>query len=143
VRSSSCLVAWVEVLRNPPFRFGGLQTASTHPTTACREMTGVFLLSLLSCVMPRWMDPAPYLDRVLDDEGITAGLDEPEATMMIRVLGEHVRRIAAASNDPATASREVERLCRTARRIAGDLTRLPASKDRGAQLERKLAEITR
>lgn len=89
------------------------------------------------------MDPAPYLDRILDDEGITAGLDEPEATIVIRALGDHVRQIAAATNDPVTANREVEQLCQKARRIKEDLLKSPATTNRAAELKRKLSDLTR
>jgi hypothetical protein len=89
------------------------------------------------------MDPAPYLDRILDDEGITAGLDEPEAAIMIRALGDHVRQIAAATNDPTTANREVDHLCRRARQIVQDLTVLPAAANRAAELKRKLSDLMR
>jgi hypothetical protein len=89
------------------------------------------------------MDASPLLDRLLDDEGITAGLDEADATTMIRALGDHVRRIAAATDDSATAIREVEQLCRKARRIAEDLAALPAAADRAAELKRKLSDLMR
>ena len=51
----------------------------------------------------RAVDPAPLLDRVLDDEGITAGLDEAEAMTLLRAVSDRVRSIAAATNAAAAA----------------------------------------
>jgi hypothetical protein len=58
------------------------------------------------------------LDRVLDDEGLTAGLEEPEATLLVQSLSSRVRALAAGTADAATARRLVDDLCRTARKIS-------------------------
>jgi len=63
------------------------------------------------------MDPAPLLDRALDDEGLTAGLDEPEAGMLVRAVADRIRALAAATNDAALARRQAEQVCRLARQI--------------------------
>jgi len=87
------------------------------------------------------MDPTPLLDRILDDEGITAGLDESETMAMLRVLSDRVRRIAGAANDPATAKRQVECLCREARLIADEIAKLESSESRAELLRRKLGDL--
>jgi hypothetical protein len=64
------------------------------------------------------MDAAALLERVLDDEGLTAGLDEPEATALIQAVTARVRALAAATGDAALARRQTEEVCRVARAIA-------------------------
>jgi hypothetical protein len=64
------------------------------------------------------MDPAPLLDRVTDDEGLTAGLDEAEATLLVAALSSRVRALATGTTDAARARRQTEELCRLARQIA-------------------------
>jgi hypothetical protein len=64
------------------------------------------------------MDPGPLLDRVLDDEGITSGLDEREAMVLLRALTDRVRAVAAGTNNASRATKQVDDLCRRARRIA-------------------------
>jgi hypothetical protein len=64
------------------------------------------------------VDAGLLLDRVLDDEGLTAGLDEPEAMLLVQTLSARVRKLAAESGDEATAQRQVDELCRTARKIS-------------------------
>ena len=88
------------------------------------------------------MDPAPLLDRVLDDEGLTAGLDEPEATLVIRTLGDRVREIAAGAVNPARARRQTEELCRKARRIVATALAAGDRRQSAAQLRRLLGELT-
>ena len=64
------------------------------------------------------MDATPLIERILEDEGITSGLVEREATLMIKLLTNKVREIAAGTNDAASARQRVDALCRIARRIA-------------------------
>lgn len=64
------------------------------------------------------MDAAPLLDRVLDDEGLTANLDEAEATLLVQTLSARVRKLAISARDEATARREVDDICRTARKVS-------------------------
>jgi hypothetical protein len=87
------------------------------------------------------MDPAPLLNRVLDDEGLTAGLDEPEATLLIRTLGDRVGAIAAAAPDASIARKQTEALCRRARQVVA--TALAAGNPRqcAAELRRLLGEL--
>jgi hypothetical protein len=90
------------------------------------------------------MDPGPLLDRVLDDEGITSGLDEREAMALVRAVSDRVRALAADTNDAARATTLVNDLCRRARQIADAIaasgTTGPA---RMEFLQRKLGELDR
>ena len=88
------------------------------------------------------MDPDPLLDRVLDDEGITAGLDEAEAMALLRAASDRVRSIAATTNDVAAARRDVELLCRRARQIA-DAVAAKSTADRSTLFRRLLDELGR
>jgi hypothetical protein len=74
------------------------------------------------------VDPASLLERVLDDEGLTAGLNEPEAALLIRALSDRVRVVAAGTGNAATARQATEGLCRRARQIATEVktSRQPA-----------------
>jgi hypothetical protein len=85
------------------------------------------------------VDPSPLLDRILDDEGLTAGLDEPEASLLIRALAKRVRDIAARAADPESARRQTEVLCRLARTTARAVAADPAA-DKMAILKRLMAE---
>ena len=85
------------------------------------------------------MDPTPLLDRITDDEGLTAGLDEPEAMALVQELADRVRRIAAEARDAADARRQTEALCRRARTTAKAIAGHP-SRDRLAMLRRLIAE---
>jgi len=64
------------------------------------------------------VDAAPLLDRVLDDEGLTSGLDEPEATLLVQALSARVRKLMADAKDEATARKQVDDICHLARRIS-------------------------
>ncbi len=64
------------------------------------------------------MDAELLLDRVLDDEGITAGLEEPEAELLIATLGDRVRKLAAEATNEQAARRQVDELCRQARKMS-------------------------
>jgi hypothetical protein len=70
------------------------------------------------------MDPAPLLERVLDDEGLTAGLDEPEAMLVVDALTKRVRTLATGTTDAAQAQRQTDELCRVARQVAQVATSL-------------------
>jgi len=88
------------------------------------------------------MDPGPLLDRVLDDEGITSGLDEREAMALVRAVSDRVRALAAGTNDASRATKQVNELCRRARQVAQAVaasgTTGPA---RVELLQRKLTEL--
>lgn len=85
------------------------------------------------------MDPTPLIDRILDDEGLTAGLDEPEAMLLLGALTERVRAAATAASSDAAGHRQSELLCRRARQIAAE-ARAAQAGQAGATLRRLLAE---
>jgi hypothetical protein len=58
------------------------------------------------------------LDHILDDEGLTRGLADPEARMLVEWLVDQAERFASAgAADPAVGHR-VGRLCRRGRAIS-------------------------
>jgi hypothetical protein len=61
------------------------------------------------------MEVEPLVNRVLDDEQITSGLDEEAATFLMQWLVRNVEEIAARNDSQSQAVEEVERLCRNAR----------------------------
>jgi hypothetical protein len=64
------------------------------------------------------VDADLLLDRILDDESLTAGLAEADAMLLIRTVGDRVRRLAKQVKDPGTAKRKVDDLCRKAQQMA-------------------------
>lgn len=64
------------------------------------------------------MDADPFVSRILDDEGLTADLDEPEAAILIESLLARVKSLAAKANTEADAWPRIERLCQSAHHIA-------------------------
>ena len=85
------------------------------------------------------MDPTPLLDRITDDEGLTAGLDEPEAMLLVRELAERARKIASRSSNLVEAQQRTEALCRRARAAVKTVAADP-SDDKLAILRRLIAE---
>ena len=83
------------------------------------------------------VDANPLIDRVLDDEGLTAGLAEADAMLFIRALTVRVRELAAHATDAATAKRKVDEICRRARGIAA---KAAAEAQPSAALRRLLAD---
>jgi hypothetical protein len=63
------------------------------------------------------MDPTPLIERILDDEGIASGLDEPEATLLISTLIDRMREMGRRCIDES-ARRQAEWLIQRARAIA-------------------------
>jgi hypothetical protein len=57
------------------------------------------------------------IDRVLDDEAITAGLEDPEARLLVEWLVEQTEHIARSAASPQQAKERVERLCHYARAL--------------------------
>ena len=64
------------------------------------------------------MDARLLVERVLDDEGLTAGLDEPEASALVRALTDRVTRIAHTAKDETTAERLTNEVCKLGRKVA-------------------------
>jgi hypothetical protein len=87
------------------------------------------------------VDPSPLFDRVLDDEGLTAGLDEADAMLLIRALCDRVKQVAARVSDSATGRRKTDVLCRQARTIAKTAAAAAApAGSTAAELRRLIAE---
>lgn len=63
------------------------------------------------------MDAERFVNRILDDEGLTSGLNDPEARLLVEWLVEQVERIAGAATDEAAAWNQVGALCQHARAI--------------------------
>ena len=63
------------------------------------------------------MDAGRFVSRVLDDEGLTDGLNDPEARMLIEWVVAEVEHIAEELDAEPAAWREVESLCRRVRGI--------------------------
>jgi hypothetical protein len=82
------------------------------------------------------VDARLLIDRVLDDEGLTAGLDEAEASALVQALTERVTRIANTAKDETTAERRTNEVCQRGRKIAKVVC---AFRDDGAEASRKLA----
>ena len=82
------------------------------------------------------MDPTPFLDRVLEDEGLTGSLDEAEATVLVGELITRVKKLAASSHDVAAIDRQVNDLCRRGRQVADVVA---AQRDRGEATAKTMA----
>ncbi|MCS6975408.1 MAG: hypothetical protein NZM31_00180 [Gemmatales bacterium] len=57
------------------------------------------------------------VSRILDDESLTHGLNDPEARMLIEWLVDWAECIAVNEADPGRAARSLDHLCRRARLI--------------------------
>jgi hypothetical protein len=85
------------------------------------------------------VDPTPLIDHILDDEGLTDGLDEPEAILLVRALTDRVRTAATSSTNADIARRQTEALCGWARKIAAEV-RIAKPGQAGPVLKRLLTE---
>lgn len=56
-----------------------------------------------------------FISRVLDDEGLTAGLDEAAAQALVAALVKRVEAIVEATASEAAAWKQVEALCKRGR----------------------------
>lgn len=64
------------------------------------------------------MNAEPFVERVLEDEGLTGDLDGPEATALIAWLTGQVRQVATKAKAEKAAWERVDALCRHARQVA-------------------------
>jgi hypothetical protein len=62
------------------------------------------------------MNPEPFVSRILDDEGITAGLDDTTAQSLVAGLVKRVEKIVAAVPTEAAAWKKIETLCMRGRK---------------------------
>jgi hypothetical protein len=64
------------------------------------------------------MDATPYLDRIADDEGLTDGLADDEAALLLRWLRKRIEKGLAPLKDAAAAEKAAESLFERTRAIA-------------------------
>ena len=80
------------------------------------------------------------MSRVLDDEGLTDGLNDPEARLLIEWLVAEVEHIADELRSEPAAWREVEDLCRRIRGIRRFVSLWCHRQDHGAAAQLVAAE---
>lgn len=68
------------------------------------------------------MDAEPFLERILDDEGLRGDLDDPAATLLIDWLTTRVRGLVAAASSESAAAKAVNALARRGRAISRFVT---------------------
>ncbi len=86
------------------------------------------------------MDADLFVSRVLDDEGLTDGLNDPEARMLIEWLVAEVEIIAGELDSERAIWREVEDLCRRIRGIRRFVSLWCHRQDHGAAAQLAGAE---
>ena len=64
------------------------------------------------------LDAEPLVGRILDDEGLTGDLDEPEAAALVTWLVANAEHIAATVKTMPEAQKQVAALARVGRAIA-------------------------
>jgi hypothetical protein len=72
------------------------------------------------------------VSRILDDEGLTAGLNDPEARLLVEWLVEQAEHISEAAGAEPAAAEQVEGLCKRARLICRFVTLWCHRLDHGA-----------
>jgi hypothetical protein len=78
------------------------------------------------------VDPEPFVSRVLDDEGLTAGLDGPAAEALVAWLVKRAEAIAASAKSESDARQRVDAVCRRGRTIARTVAAKPAAEQLAA-----------
>jgi hypothetical protein len=86
------------------------------------------------------MDAERFISRILDDEGLTSGLNDPEARLLVEWLVDQVERIAGPATDEDSAWNQVGALCRHARAIRRFVELWCLSGDHGAAAQLAAAE---
>jgi hypothetical protein len=84
------------------------------------------------------VDPKPLVSRILDDEGLTAGLDGPAAEALVAWLVKRAEAIAASTKSETDARQRVDAVCRRGRAIAKSVAAKPAA-EQPAALQSQLA----
>lgn len=82
----------------------------------------------------------PFLSHILDDEGLTRGLGDPEARVLVEWLVERTEQLAATTASEGTVWVEVKRLCQRARAIARFVVLWGTPRARGAAVQLAGAE---
>lgn len=75
------------------------------------------------------MDAESWLNRIRDDEGITDGLGDDEARVLLDWLCDRVRRRVQSSNDRAAVARDVQEEIRLGRFLGQTIARLCEDRD--------------
>lgn len=78
------------------------------------------------------MKATPFIDRILEDEGLVADLDEADAQALLAALLDRARGMKNAA--------EVERLIARGRQVGRSLAQLPKPVDRNQLIRRLLDE---
>ncbi len=86
------------------------------------------------------MGPDLFINRILDDEALTSGLQDPEARLLIEWLVEQVEHIVQHRPDEASAESRIQILCRRIRGIRRFLSLWCYAGDRGAAAQLAAAE---
>ncbi|MCS7014716.1 MAG: hypothetical protein RMJ19_07860 [Gemmatales bacterium] len=63
------------------------------------------------------LDVHKFIERILDDESLTTGLEDPEGRLLVEWLVEQAERLATQTDSEAQARQLLEQLCRWARAV--------------------------
>jgi hypothetical protein len=86
------------------------------------------------------MRAKPLLDHILDNDGLTRGLGDPEARILVEWLVERAEELAESATCESRARGEVEGLCRKARAIGRFVTLWTQPRERGGATQLAAAE---
>ena len=86
------------------------------------------------------MRAEPFVSRILDDEGLTGGLNDPEARLLVEWLVGQVEGVARTAASEPAAWRQVEALCRRGLAIRSFVTLWCYRRDPGAAAQLAAAE---
>ena len=85
------------------------------------------------------MDATPYLEQIADDEGLTDGLADEEATVLLRWLRARLTKDLAPIRDAATGDKAAQKLFERTRAIAKFIDAYSYGGDEKAAEARRLA----
>jgi hypothetical protein len=71
------------------------------------------------------MNPEPYVNRVLDDEGLVGNLEGDAAEKLVAWLVQSAERVARHAADDSAARAAVEKICERGRAIAAEAATKP------------------
>lgn len=63
------------------------------------------------------MDPTPFQERILNDEGLTTNLEEEDAIRLLRAISHRIGIIAEKGSSEQVVSQKVDALCRATSEI--------------------------
>jgi hypothetical protein len=81
------------------------------------------------------MRAEPLVSRILDDDKLTNGLDDPEARVLVEWLVRRAEEIARTAESAAVAHERLETLCKRVRAIRRFVSLWYHTGDRGAALQ--------